>query len=1484
MNTTYYYSAKALNAAGTSWAESSASFTTLAPTIATITNLPATGILANSATLNGQVISTGGDTPVVTVFYGPNNGGNTASAWSNNVTIGQQAGFFAQSVFGLSSNANYFFTASASNSAGVSWANPSKSLATLATNPVVTLVPMLTYHNDNARHGANTNETMLTLANVNSNSFGKMFSHDVDGYVYAQPLVMTNVNIPGKGIHNVVIVVTEHDSVYAFDADDNSGANAVPLWQTTFLVNGETAPVSSDVGASTDITPEIGITATPVIDPVTGTIYVEAKTKLNATFYHRLHALDITTGLERASFNSPSLIYATNYPGAGTGDNDGNGHVLWNPQRSLCRPALTLHNGVVYIGYASHGDIQPYHGWLFGYNATNVTQQVGVYNATPNGGLGGFWQGGGGPSVDAQGYLYLQTGNGSFNATTNATATNNYSMSVLKFATTNGLTLVDFFTPSNAVALSGSDQDLGSSAPIILPDSAGSAQHLYLVVGGGKTPPIYVMDRTNMGRFNGATGVNKLVQQFNGGPGGDRNTTPAFFNNTMYNMGNGSRISAFTIANGLFNPTPQQGTDTFANKGGATVCISANGTNNAIVWALYNSGGQSPATPCVLRAYNATNLTLKLYSSDQIPARDAAPNAVKFTVPTIVNGKVYVGGQYSLSVYGNATFLETPLISPNGGTFTNSVVVTLSDATPGTTIYYTLDTTIPTTNSFLYTAPFVLNDSTVVKVRAFKPGAAASAVASATFLNSSAVGSGTGLQGEYFSNQLMTLNDPPTLVRTDATVDFNWGAGSPDASISANSFTVRWTGAVQPQFDDTYTFYTTTDDGVRLWVNDQLLIDHWVNQSSVEWSGTIALAAQQRYNIRMEYFENGGDAVARLAWSSPTITKSSIPPTQLYPVTNPPPVVLLTAPNPGSTCTASASVTLAADADAQYNTLDRVDFYANATLIGSVSELPYTVTATGLAAGNYALTAVATDGSGLSSTSSPVSITVMAGSGQPYGLTSRASAPAFLNMPGDFTGSLPARLALTGVFSDTPNLTPIAAVVPYNVNTPLWSDAAVKSRWVVVPNDGAPYTVNEQIAFAPKGEWSFPAGTIFVKHFDLVTNEITGFKRRLETRLLVLDIYGAVYGVTYKWRADNTDADLLGGSLDEAIAITSSSGVRTQTWHYPSSAECLLCHTPQANYVLGANTRQFNGDLNYPATGNSDNQLRALNRLGYFNPAFNETNIAGFDKMVSLTNQSATFEARARSYLDSNCSQCHRPGGSGPTIDARYDTPLVNQHVIGETAQKGDLGFDNALIVTPKDIWRSVLYQRLDTTNESVKMPNLARNLIDTNAVSVLASWINSLDGIPALAPPAIVPAGGVFTNSVLVSLQHTNGTATFRYTLDSSLPTTNSVLYSGPFLITNSAVVRANAYATGFNYSVAPSANFVEWMPFQFLAPQYTNNIFLTGVSGVSGKSYVFQATTNFTDWVSLSTNTAPMDLFNLIDTNAANFPRRFYRAIELP
>jgi uncharacterized repeat protein (TIGR03806 family) len=1486
--TTYYFTTRAVNFAGTTWASPSQVFVTQFATPPQVATTSATAIGATLATLNGEIISTGGAPTTINLYYGLTDGGTNAASWANNITIGLQTGPFAQRVGPLTSNTTYYFTARATNSVGTAWATPSLYFTTAATNPVSTLVPVLTYHNDNTRWGLNSNETMLTPTNVNTSTFGALFTYAVDGFVYAQPLVMTNVNIAGEGIHDVLFIADEHNSVYAFDADNNSGGNASPLWQTSFLnpAAGITTVPSGDVGSG-NIVPEIGITSTPVIDPVSGTLYCEVKTlEQGTTYVHRLHALDITTGLEKTNFNSPVVITCTNYPGSGTGDNDGENppHVLWNPLREHSRPALTLLNGVVYISYASHGDTTPYHGWFFGYNATNLALAPAVWNATPNGSAGGFWDGGGGPSVDASNNMYFQAGNGTFDGTTTLSASSDYAMSLVKLSASHGLSLVDYFAPSNAVSLSDGDQDLGSAAPIVLPDSAGSAAHPHLVVGGGKTSPIYLVDRDNMGRFNGTTGSNLIVQQFNGGPGGDRDTTPAFFNNTLYIIDANSKIGAYTITNASFNTTPVETPDVYNNKGGATACISSEGSSNAILWAIYNDGSEAPATPCILRAYNATNIAQELYTSDQLPSRDAAPDAVKFIAPTIANGKVYVAAQYAVTVYGLASaFVNTPLISPNGGVFTNTQTIMMSDATVGASVYYTLNGTAPTTNSMLYTAPFVISNSLTITAQAFEPGAVPSGVASATFVNSAAAGSGTGLVGQYFSNQIGTYVPPPVLTRTDPTVNFNWTGISPGAGVGTSNYSVMWTGCVQPQYSQTYTFYTLADAGAQLWINGQLLISNWNQTSPTEASASIPLVAQQFYNIQMEYYyQDTGDAVAQLSWSSPSTALAIIPQSQLYTFSNPPPVVVMTAPASNATITAAATVTLSAEAAAQSNAVAQVAFYINGSLFGTVTEPPYTLIDTGLGQGNYTFTAVASDTTGLSATSAPVNIAVSAPTGAPYGLSNYPAAPAFYNMPTVFTGTMPTLLSQTGVFSNTPSMTPVSSLIPYAPNVQLFSDNAQKLRYFSIPNTGTPYTPGEQISYAPTGVWSFPNGTVFVKTFELQTNLSSTNLLRLETRLLVRDTNGAVYGVTYKWRSDYSDADLLTTNQTEAVLITTPTGNYTNLWYYPSPSDCLQCHTAVANYVLGLNARQLNNTFNYP-NGVTDNELRSLNRAGLLNPAINESQITNIEALSALTNTNASYVQRARSYLDANCAQCHQPGGNGPTFDARYDTPLTNQNIIGVPAVKGQLGYDNVDIVTPNDVWRSSLWDRMNEVAPPTQMPPLARNLIDTNAVQVMTEWINSLPGTPALAPPTLNPAGGSFTGYVNVTAVPQTNAVTMYYTLDGSLPTTNSTLYAGPILVTTNLTLNVNAWAYGYRNSVVGAAAYTILPGVYFVSPGgFENGAFQMIIAAPTGSNYVLQFSTNLVKWTSISTNTPAISPFTLSDPNASNFTRGFYRVLQ--
>jgi uncharacterized repeat protein (TIGR03806 family) len=686
---------------------------------------------------------------------------------------------------------------------------------------------------------------------------------------------------------------------------------------------------------------------------------------------------------------------------------------------------------------------------------------------------------------------------------------------------------------------------------------------------------------------------------------------------------------------------------------------------------------------------------------------------------------------------------------------------------------------------------------------------------------------------------------------------------------------------------------------VRLWVNGQLLINDWTDHAATTDSGTVTLNAQQLYNIRMEYYQNGGLAVAQLSWSSPSTSQTIIPQSQLNPYTNPPPAVVMVSPTGGATnFTAAASVTLGATADAQYNPLTHVDFLTNNILCGSLSNSStaplYELTATGLGAGNYSLTAVATDGSGLASTSAPVNITVTNGTGLAYGLTTNTPVNAYLNMPVNSSGTIPPLLSGTGAFSNTTNRTPANGLIPYVPNTPLWSDAAVKSRYLAVPNNGGVITPDEQIGFAPTNSWTFPAGTVFVKNFDIVVNETNPSVplRRLETRLLVRDNNGQVYGVTYKWRTNNSDADLLSGSLSENILITNATGVRTQVWYYPSPSDCLQCHTPWAGYVLGVNTRQLNGNETYPTASvtNTDNQLRTLNRLGLFNPAINEGAISGYAKLSALTNLTASLQERARSYLDANCAQCHQPGntsGIHAGFDARYDTPLSQQNITNYPAGTS-LGIsDHACIVKSRDIWRSVMFYRMDTNAVTIMMPPLARSIIDTNAVQVLTNWINSLPGLAALAPPGIAPAGGTFSPKVTVTLTPPDGTSQLYYTLNGLLPTNavspTNFLYGGAFTLTNSATLLTSAYESNYNNSIASGTLFtIQPAPWFTGVNLMGNGQFQLGVAGVVSNTYVLEATTNFINWVPLNTNTATTNVFDLVDPGASNFPYRFFQLIQ--
>jgi len=553
-------------------------------------------------------------------------------------------------------------------------------------------VNVLQYRNDSANTGQNLLETTLTPSNVNPTDFGKLYQYPVDGYVYAQPLYMANLVIPGQGTHNVVFVATEHDSVYAFDANGGGGPSGTPLWHDSFIdpAAGITTLSDSDVFGVTDIVPEVGISATPIIDGSTGTLYVVSKTKdMESGVEHvvqELHALNVATGAEMdggpvviadTTVNSDGSYTFNSGPSVvGSGDGSVNGVVNFNALTQNDRPGLVLNHGDVYLSFASHGDVGPYHGWVLGYNESTLALTA-VFNTTPNGGLGGIWGSGQGLAVDPQGNMYFITGNGTFDTTLDPTsgfpASADYGDSVVKIAIDPsstaanpnpngwGLKVLDYFTPSDQQSLNDNDTDFGSGGPLILPATSTGPQ---VLIAAGKEGTIFVLDTDTgkMGEFSSSTNnVYQEIQNQIGGVWG----SPAYFNGTVYYGGVGDNIKAFSLqANNMLAGAPSSTSPEQFGYPGTTPDISANGSSAGIVWAIDNSayGSQGPA---VLYAYDATNLGNELYNSSDSGTRDQLAASVKFTVPTIANGLVYVGGEYALTIYGLISGVTVPAAPSN---------------------------------------------------------------------------------------------------------------------------------------------------------------------------------------------------------------------------------------------------------------------------------------------------------------------------------------------------------------------------------------------------------------------------------------------------------------------------------------------------------------------------------------------------------------------------------------------------------------------------------------------------------------------------------------------------------------------------------------------------------------------------------------------------------------------------------------------------
>jgi outer membrane protein assembly factor BamB len=494
-----------------------------------------------------------------------------------------------------------------------------------------------TYHNDIARTGQNTQETILNPSNVNSSGFGKLFTMPVDGIIDAEPLYLSSVTISGT-THNVVYAVTENDSVYAFDAD--TGAK---LWHVSVLASGENP--SDDHGCG-QISPQIGITSTPVIDRTSGpngTIYVVAMSKKSSTYFQRVHALDITSGAEE--FGGPVTVQAK-YPGSG--DNSQGGFVVFDPAQYAERAGLLLLNHVIYTAWTSHCDNGPYTGWLMGYNESTLAQTA-VLNLTPNGSEGAIWQAGAGLASGGTNIFFLDA-NGSFDTTLNAKgfpANGDFGNGFLQVGLAGKkLAVADYFEMFNTVQESEADEDLGSGGVIVLPtmkDSSGVQRNL--LVGAGKDSNIYIVDRTNMGKFH--PNRNAIYQEIDGILGGGLWSMPAYYHGSLYFGPVSNNLLQFSFSEAKLSTSPVSKSSASFGYPGSTPSVSSNGNTNGIVWAIEHSG------PDVLHAYSAASLATELYNSNQASGgRDQFGQASHFGTPMIVNGKVYVGTTDGVAVFG----------------------------------------------------------------------------------------------------------------------------------------------------------------------------------------------------------------------------------------------------------------------------------------------------------------------------------------------------------------------------------------------------------------------------------------------------------------------------------------------------------------------------------------------------------------------------------------------------------------------------------------------------------------------------------------------------------------------------------------------------------------------------------------------------------------------------------------------------------------
>ena len=812
----------------------------------------------------------------------------------------------------------------------------------LATVQVAALAPrsahaqtsVTTQRYDNERSGCSVGETTLNTSNVNSKQFGKLFSRDVVGDVYAQPLIVAGLAMPKAGTRNVMFVATQANNVYAFDADDPKASK--PLWQVNLGTPVPKADLGSACGTYNDFAGAVGITGTPVIDAASQTMYLVARTKnaeealqaanvqpavaaktpsadgaapdvelrddgeraydpaiaQSAGFHQYLHAIDIKTGRERAG--SPIEIKAT-VPGNGAGSVGGK--LEFNPRIHNQRAALALHDGIVYICWAGHCDTGPYHGWIMAYNAQTL-KQTGAFCTTPNGSGAGIWLSGGGPTFDADGSMYLVAGNGTVDTDRKLAKPTEFGSSVMRFKTRAGrIEIADWFTPYNYTSLGDADLDTGSTSVVLIPGTD-------LIAAGSKAGVIYLLDKRHLGGFDPF--VDRQIVQSLAASKGFLYSTPIIGTRAreatwLYSWGMDDQFKAFELRPGAFtspvqavslspqnkatlgtlDPQPVSISDgnIAAPRPGGMLTMSSNGgaPGSRIVWALVpSSDANNAVTAGVLRAFDARDLKRELWNSGPAFGRDGVGYFAKFCPPVVANGKVYVSSfSDQIHVYGLGAAPQTPApqILTRSGTIKDFVTLDTDDLR--VTIRYTLDGSLPTAQSERYRTPFLVDDAKQVKARAYKDGEIASEVASVIVTDPETKKSGSGLIGTYFASR--DLSGPPT-ERIDASINDN----RTPIGFAPFNWSARWTGQLKAPATGTYDLATLSDDGARLWLDGKLLIDDWNVHGATRNSAQVELTEGEVYPVVLEYFQGEFGATCQLMWTPPGQSESPIPTNALY--------------------------------------------------------------------------------------------------------------------------------------------------------------------------------------------------------------------------------------------------------------------------------------------------------------------------------------------------------------------------------------------------------------------------------------------------------------------------------------------------------------------------------------------------------------------------------------------------------------------------